>query len=88
MVFPGEWLPYITTFNSTETTAALWRRAVSEELLFLMHSGPWAQRGCCVAMEPRRERIKAVFRTRKTDNKIKPCYIYGIRDKNELWGKT
>lgn len=30
-------------------------------------------------MEPRRERIKAVVKTRKTDNKMKPCYIYGIR---------
>lgn len=88
VIFPGGWLPYSTTLSSTETPAALWRRAVHWELLFLKHSELWVQRGCCVAMEPRKERIKAVFRTKKTDNKIKPCYIYDIRDKNKLWGKT
>lgn len=53
-----------------------------------MHSGLGAQRGCCIAMVPRRKRVKAVLRTRRTEAKIKPRYIYGTQSKDELWCRS
>lgn len=50
----------------------MWRRAVSLEPLFRMHSGLWMQRQGVVAREPRRKKVKAVLSTRETEAKIKP----------------